>query len=241
MVVTLRFTRLLPILPILLVVLSRPVPLSAQVTIENPSLPVEESLVYTVKTGDDSWTVRQSMILKSAKGDAWYEFRSSSPDSDMTMQLDAVTLLPRSSEVTTHSADSVIRRTTEILKATPHPKTNEVVIGDFASLPVTLRGLPWGTFTSVNLITLGATGRGRQFSLQLSVVGRESISAGGRTYDCWKAQLGLGGLFGSLIGKSSYWFSADAPHFLVKSESPSGGPGSPMQKWELQSYSARNP
>ena len=139
----------------------------------------------------------------------------------------------------THSADSVIRRTTEILKAAPHPKPGELMIGDFNSLPVTLRGLPWGTFTSVNLVTLGATGRGQQFSLKLTVVGRESISAGGKTYDCWHVQIGLGGFMGSLMGKSSYWFLANAPHFLVKSENPSGGPGSPLQKWELQGYSAR--
>jgi hypothetical protein len=135
----------------------------------------------------------------------------------------------------------VIRRTTEILKSTPHPKANELVIGDFNSLPVTLRGLPWGTFSSVNLVTLEAPGRGMPFTLKLTVVGRESINAGGRTYDCWKVQLGMGGFLGSLMGKSSYWYSANVPHFLVRSESPSGFPGSPLQKWELQSYSARGP
>jgi hypothetical protein len=141
--------------------------------------------------------------------------------------------------VITRSEDSVIRRTSEILAATPHPKANELVIGDFNSLPVTLRGLPWGTFTTVSLVALGATGRGQQFSFQLTVAGRESIPAGGKTYDCWKIQLGLNGFMGALMGKSTYWFSADAPHFLVKSESPTGGPGSPVQKVELQSYRAK--
>ncbi len=214
-------------------------PLCAQVVVQNPSLPQEENLVYTESVGGDAWTVTQSLSLKTAKGDSWYEFRSSSPDSDVVMRLDPSTLFPRSSEVTSHSADSLIKRTTEILKMTPHPKANELIIGDFNSLPITLRGLPWGTFTSANLVFLGAGGRGYQFSPKLTVAGRESVSAGGKTYDCWKVQLGIGGFLGSLMGKSSYWFSADAPHFLVKSESPSGGPGSPLQRWELLSYNAR--
>ncbi len=150
------------------------------------------------------------------------------------MRLDAATLFPWSSEVVSRSGDSVVRRTTEILKAEPHPKANELVIGDFNSLPITFRGLPWGDFTSVNLVFLGAP-RAQSFALQLSVVRRETISAGGRPYDCWKVQIGLGGFFGTLMGKSSYWFSADAPHYLVRSETPTGGPGSPVQTWELQS------
>jgi hypothetical protein len=232
-----RSPRGLPVLPIL-ISLALPAAVSAQVVIQNPSLPAEEIAVYTEKVGDDTWTVTQGLSLRTEKGDSWYEFTSRSPESDVSMRLDPVTLFPRSSEVITHSGDSVIRRTTEILKATPHPRADELIIGDYNSLPVVLRGLPWGTFTSVNLVTLGSSGRGQQFSLQLTVVGKETVSAGGKSYECWKVQLGLGGFFGAFIGKSYYWFLADAPHFLVKSEGPSGGPGSPMQKTELQTYSA---
>jgi hypothetical protein len=231
----------LVVLPILIVVaLSAPAaPAAAQVVVRNPSLPAEESAVYTEKVGDDTWTVTQTLSLKSENGDSWYQFTSRSPESDVSMRLDAATLFPRDSEVITRTGDSVIKRTTEILKAAPRPRANELVIADYNSLAVTLRGLPWGTFTTVNLVSLGASGRGQQFSFQLTVAGREKVSAGGKTYDCWKAQLGLGGFMGAFFGKSSYWFSADAPHFLVKSEGPSGGPGSPTQKSELQSYSAK--
>jgi hypothetical protein len=229
----------LAVLPILMVFALSAAPARAQVLIRNPSLPAEESAVYTERIGEDSWTITQTLSLRSEKGDSWYEFKSSSPESDVSIRLDAVTLFPRDSEVITRSGDSVIKRTTEILKAAPHPKANELVIGDFNSLAVMLRGLPWGAFTTVNLVTLGASGRSQQFSFQLTVTGREKVSAGGKTYDCWKAQLGLGGLMGTFFGKSSYWFLADAPHFMVKSEGPSGGPGSPIQRSELQSYSAK--
>jgi hypothetical protein len=143
--------------------------------------------------------------------------------------------------VTTRSPDSVIKRSTEILKVTIPAKANELVIADVNCLPVTLRGLPWGTFTSANLVLLGGMGRGQQLSVELTVAGRESISAGGKAWECWKVQIGLGGILGALMGKSSYWFSEDVPHILVKSETLTGAPGSPLQKWELQSYTAGRP
>ena len=233
-----RHARSLPVLPILVALALPAATAGAQVVIHNPSLPAEERVSYTERVGDDSWTVTQSLVLRSENGDSWYQLTSSSPEMDVTMRLDASTLFPRDSEVITRSGDSVIRRTTEILKAAPHPRADELVIADFISLPITLRGLPWGTFTSLTLVPLGASGRGQQFSFQLTVVGREKVSAGGATYDCWKVQLGLGGFFGAFMGKSFYWFLADAPHFLVKSEGPSGGPGSPMQKVEILTYSA---
>jgi hypothetical protein len=226
-------------LPLLFAMVLPAVPLAAQLAISNPSLPPEENLLYTERIEGHSSTVSQGMVYRSADGDAWYEFTSKSPAAEVAMRLDAATLSARSSEVTTRSGDSVIRRTTEILQARAHAKPGELVIGDFTSLPVTLRGLPWGTFTKANLVALGATRGGQPLSVQLTVAGHESVSTGGKTWDCWKVQLGLGGLLGAFFAKSTYWFAAEAPHVLVKSEIPSGGPGSPMQVMELQSYSAR--
>jgi len=226
------------ILPVLFAVILPAAPLCAQLSIHGPSLPQKEDIVYAEKVGEKSETVSQSLVFRSENGDSWYEFKSTSPESDVSMRLDAATLFPRYSEVTTRSDDSVIRRTTEFLETNLHPKANELVVGDFNSLPTTCRGLPWGTFTSVNLVTLGAPRGGQQFTVQLKVAGRESISAGGKTYDCWKVELSVGGFLGAFLGKSSFWFAADAPHFLVKSQGPSGGPGSPQRTLELQSYSA---
>ena len=229
-----RSTRCLLAVPILLASPLLAAPAGAQMVLHPPPMPQEETLVYTARIGDDSWLVTQSIRLTSEAGKSWYEVQTASPEADVSMRLDPVTLFPWSSEVVSRSGDSVVRRTTEVLKAEPHPKANELVVGDFNALPITFRGLPWGTFSSVNLVFLGST-RVQSFALQLSVVRRETISAGGKPYDCWKVQIGLGGLFGTILGKSSYWFSADAPHYLVRSETPSGGPGSPSQTWELLS------
>jgi hypothetical protein len=226
-------------LPLLFALALPAVSLPAQIVIGNPSLPLEETSVYTERIEGRSATVSQGMVYRSGNGDAWYEFTSKSTASEVTMRIDAATLSARSSEVTTRTGDSVIRRTTEIIEATPHAKPGEIVVGDYLSLPVTLRGLPWGTFTQANLVALGAARGGQPLSIQLTIAGHESVSTGGKTWDCWKVQLGLGGFLGAFFAKTTYWFAAEAPHVMVKSETPSGGPGSPMQVMELQSYSAR--
>ncbi len=71
--------RYLPLLIAVSALLFHSAPAGAQVVIQNPSLPVEESAVYTEKVGDDSWTVTQTLSLRSEKGESWYEFTSHSP------------------------------------------------------------------------------------------------------------------------------------------------------------------
>ena len=90
----------------------------------------------------------------------------------------------------------------------------------------------------MNLVTLGAARGSQQFTVKLTAAGRESVSAGGKTYDCWKVELSIGGFLGAFLGKSSFWFAAEAPHYLVKSQGPSGGLGFSQRIQELQSYSA---
>ena len=216
------------------------VPASAQIRIQNPSIPDNELLVYSVKSGADSWIVRQRFSLHTENGESWYEFSSHSPEADILLRLDTVTLFPRSSEVVTRARDSIIRKTTEIVKAFFVAKPDELIIADdFASLPVILRGFPWESKKSAHLVTLGLAGFGRSFSVDLAVAGKESLTLDGKTYECWKVQIGVSGFLGSIMssimGKSLYWFSTDPTHYLVRSEGPTSAPGSPRQVVELQS------
>jgi hypothetical protein len=75
--------------------------------------------------------------------------------------------------------------------------------------------------------------------VDLAVAGKESLTLDGKTYECWKVQIGVSGFLGSIMssimGKSLYWFSTDPTHYLVRSEGPTSAPGSPRQVVELQS------
>jgi hypothetical protein len=217
--------------------------ISAQIRIQNPSIPNDEHLVYSEKIGSESRTVSQDMRLKTEKGRSWYELTSQSPESELLMRMDPTTLFPSYSETVTHGKDSVIRRTNEFLSVSAEPKANELVIADFNSLPVIMRGFPWGTVSSAHLVMLGSMGGMSSFSVELSVKGKETVKIDGTAYECWKVQLGasgfLGSLMGSLMGKSLYWFSTDPTHYLVRAEGPSGGPGSQPRILELQTRAAR--
>ena len=225
---------------VLVMLFSPSVPASAQIRIQNPSIPDDEQLVYSVKSGTDSWIVSQRFSLHTENGGSWYAFSSHSPEVDSLLRLDPVTLFPRSSEVVTHARDSIIRRTTEIVKASFVAKADELIIADdFASLPVILRGFPWESTKAAHLVTLGSGGFGRSFSVDLAVAGKESLTLNGKTYECWKVQIGVGGFLGSIMssimGKSLYWFSTDPTHYLVRTEGLAAAPGSPRQVVELQS------
>jgi hypothetical protein len=76
------------------------------------------------------------------------------------------------------------------------------------------------------------------FSLELNLLGRESVRAGGVARDCWKLQMGLSGILGGMMPKSTFWYATEPPHVLVRFEGSRGGPGSPVTVLELQSYEA---
>jgi hypothetical protein len=228
-----------PLLAAVFVLFAQAAAVSAQILIRNPSIPENERLVYTEKIGSVIRTISETMVLKTEKGRSWYEFSSSSPDSETFMRLDKNTLFPDYSVTLTRGKDAVIRRTNEYLSVSIEAKADELVIPDFSSLPILLRGFPWGTVSFARLLTPGSMGGGQSFSLELNVRGRETVKINGKDHDCWKVQLGAGGalgaLMGSFMGKSFYWFSTEPTHYLVRAEGPSGGPGSGQRILELQS------
>ncbi|HEY9593307.1 MAG TPA: hypothetical protein VHE79_02460 [Spirochaetia bacterium] len=213
--------------------------LGAQVVIANPSLPTEETVVYVERTGGATRMLRQDLRLHDGADGRWLELRTSTDDTDTTLRLDPSTLFATRSETTQRGADATVRRSMEVIEARSQPKSGELLVSDFASLAFVLRGLPWATFRSARVVPVGSSGRNASFSVQISLAGRETVTIGTNRWDCYKVQLGIDGFWGAFLGKSSYWYAVTPPHVMVRSEGPSGGPGSPVTVMELQSYSAR--
>jgi len=210
-----------------------------RVVIGNPSLPAEETVVYIEQTGSDTRILRQDLRLHDAADGRWLELRTLTKDTEATLRLDPSTLFVTRSETTQRGSDAVVRRTMEVIEAPAVPKPDELLVSDFASLSFVLRGLPWDTFHSARVVAVGSPARNDAFSVQISLSGRETVTIGTTRWDCYKVQLGISGFWGAILGKSSYWYAVAPPHVMVKSESPSGGPGSPVTVTELQSYDAR--
>jgi hypothetical protein len=200
-------------------------------------LPAEESFVYSRTVGGKLDTVEMRMRLVSDKGASWYELAIRSPDQEGTFRLDPGSLFATFSDVTTRSADSTIRRVTTVVENRALVKDGEILVSGTESLGQSLRLFPWGKRQKVKLVFLGGAGAGG-FSFELSVAGREKVRVGGREIECWKAQLGLGGIFGGVFAKTSLWYTVDYPHYMAKSEGPAGPPGSPVVLMELLSYAA---
>lgn len=200
-------------------------------------LPDAESFVYSRRTGDkiEEVVVRSRLV---ADGDGpHYEIESGSPEQDILLKLDARSLFANYVEVTNRQEDSTIRQVTSVLENRFKAKDGELLVSSAESLTHSLRAFPWGSRQKTKIAFPGS-GRNGDFRFDFAVVGKERIEAMGRSVECWKAQLSLGGFLGSLVGKTQLWYSVQSPNYLVRSEGPSGMPGSPAVVLELKSYSS---
>jgi hypothetical protein len=199
-------------------------------------LPDEETIVYSRKVGDRIDRVETSLRLVLSQGGSYYEAHSSSKDQDSLFRMDAETFFANYVETTSRDEEATIKRITSIEENRMSPKEGEILVSGLESLPYALRAFPWGKQQKAKISFPGSRRQG-DYRFDFVVSGKESVEAGGTKIECWKAQISMGGFLGSLVGKSSYWFSAESPHYLVKSESP-GAMGSPATTLELLSYSS---
>lgn len=210
----------------------------AEVKIANPGLADRETLKYTETVGAANRPFEATLVLAGEGASSRYEYRTVGTDMEALFRLDPATLLSLSSETLTKGPDATLRRTSEYRDLKIRAGPDDLVVTDLGSLPVVLRGFPWGQRTTAKITMLGnpGSGGGSPFSFELTVVGKEKVTAAGRTWECWKVTTGLGGAFALMMAKTELWFAVDGTHPLIKTSGPSGGPGSPMRTLVLQTY-----
>jgi len=208
----------------------------AEVKIANPGLADHETLTYIETIGKNSHPYAVTLTLTGEGSLSRYEYRSVGPDLVSVYRLDPVTLISLSSETLTRAADATVKRTATYEDLKPKAESSDLVITDMGSLPVVLRGFPWGQVNAAKLIYLGNLNfGGGGFSVELRVTGQETVTAAGRSWVCWHATTGLGGALSLVMAKTDWWFAAEGTHPLVKTSGPIGGPGSPVRTLVLQS------
>ena len=203
--------------------------------IVNPSIPAEEHIVYLETIGSKQSLISDELRIRSLDGKVWIEVREVTDNGESLYRLDPSTLMPFHIETTTRDGMAVIKRSTDIVPTGRVEPSDHLFVADFGALSYILRGFPWeiGRTARIDL-----PGGGRGYGLSFSVLGKETILAEGKSYECWKAELGMEGVIGAIAPKSRFWFLASPPHYLVRYEGPSGMPGSPPRTVELRSYSA---
>ncbi len=214
--------------------------LAAEAPSITPALPSSERFLYSRTVGDKRDEVEQRTRLVSGKDGSWYELTAHSAEQDSLMRLDPATLFASYIEVTSRGKDATLLRVTSVLENRSSAAADEFLVSSFEALPYSLRAFPWGSRQKAKLafVGSGSAGGGGNFRFDIAVTGKETIPVAGLGVECWKAQLSLGGIFGSLVGKSYLWYSTAYPHYLVKSEGASGPPGTPTIVLTLLSYAS---
>lgn len=212
----------------------------AQIVMSNPGLPPSENFVYSEKVGNRVTPFKQSVVFKTENGRSYYETQSFSVEQDLLYRVDAKDFLGFYSETTDRSPDATVRRIWELQQSYLKAKTDELVISDFNSLPFSLRAFPWGKVSYAKLVFMGTASAMSAYQFELRVTGKETVKAGGKSYECWRTELSLAGILGGLVPKTVFWYNIQAPNYLVKFEGSQGGPGSPTRTLELVSYNSAN-
>lgn len=98
---------------------------------------------------------------------------------------------------------------------------------DFHSTAYLFRAYPFGSGRKIGF-NLVMDGRGGSpvggFGMVVQEVGRETVQVPAGSFDCYKLEMGLGGMAGSFAAgfKFYFWYTADEPHFLVKYQDKQG-------------------
>jgi hypothetical protein len=202
-------------------------------------LPESELIVYDRSVGGTRDQVSvETRLVRPDKAAAYYEIVSRSPEQDLVLRLDPRTLFADLIESTSRTSDATVRRVTTILSSSAPREPGEIVVSAAEALPFSLRSFPWAERSKAKISFVGTGAKGGDFRFDLKVAGKEKVLTPAGAIECWKAQITMDGVFGTFVGKTSLWFSTEYPHFLARSESPSGMPGSPPSILILRSYAS---
>lgn len=203
---------------------------------QTQELPTSERLVYSRKIGTkQDEVIYTSRYVADSKG-PYFELSTSAPDQRARYHLDAQSLLATYTDVTTIGEDATVNRITRLLETRYKAKEGELLVSSTDTLGQSLRLFPWGRQQKAKIIFIGTGASTGGFSFELTVAGKEKLKIMGQEVECWKAQLGLSGVFGSLVGKTNLWFLASYPYYMVRSEGVNGPPGTPKSTLELIRY-----
>lgn len=203
--------------------------------ISDPGISPGESITYAVTIEKENFSVRQTTLVKKADGKKIYEIISSSPKEEQTIRIDAQAMLVVFSDILAKKPETVVHTVTTIVKNTAKGKDDEHVVINFYGLQHVLRGFPFEKMKSLKIRNPENTA----FSLIVTMVEKAKIKLkSGKSYECYKLELGVEGFWGMFASKTMLWYAVESPHYLVRSEGPSGPPGSPLLVIELDEYAA---
>lgn len=207
---------------------------NADMRLIDPQIPDGEKIEYYVKVGEEiSRKIDRTSIIHQG-GEKYYEFNSKSPELDMVVRIKKDSMAVINTTVLSKGEYAQVRRRTELVAKTGNLADDEIGLPDFFAINYLLRGYPFEHREPAKLKVLGQRS---SFSLQIRSLGKETVSLGSAERMAYKLELRMSGFIGRLFPKTRLWYSTDKPHYLIRYEGPSAGPGSPTRTVELTNYS----
>ena len=207
-------------------------PVYAGPAIADPHIPDGEKITYLVTIGEESYPLVQRTVRKTENNRDLYEITTESVKEDLFIRIDCKKMVVVSSRGKSKRPEYIVERETRIIKNEIPVKEGEFVIIDFSGLNQVLRGFPFEKTKSLKIKSAGDS----TFSIIVKMKNQTKVKTKMGEIACYKLELGMDGFWGAFFPKTYFWYSVDAPHYLVQYKGQEGGPGSSQMTIELTGY-----
>jgi hypothetical protein len=221
-------------------------PLFGQTAVIDPMIPHGETATYTVQEGDRQYTYMEAVILAEESTRGTYEFTYKTDKETVEIRVERGSMIPYATRSITVGNGVSIDSST-LVSLDKKLRSSGILVLSFTDLKYVLRGYPFGKDIEdldVEFINTGdaADEDAATFAVSIRYKEIEGVTVNGRTIECHKLELRMSGsgimrVIRPFIPKTYFWYSVEAPHYLVAYVGSSGFPGSAKREVELLDYS----
>lgn len=206
--------------------------LNATPYVKDPGIPHGETTEYFLFVNKQEYIISEKCLVSIVDGKKKYVIESRSSVETALSTIDAATLFASSVDIVTGAQNAKARSRTDFVSDFNTYQPDEMGIIEFHNVPYLMRGFsaPKNTALKIRLLS-DAT----PFPMIAHYIGDESIVVQGKTYMCYKMQFGLSGFLKPFFPPATFWYAKEAPHYLVRFDGLTSGPGSPRRIIELKS------
>jgi hypothetical protein len=215
----------------------------AEDSLKDPGIPNGERSIYTLKFGDEQTRMVEVVTVEKEDGRDIYKIVSRSDFEDLEIKIVKNTMTVIYIRSVTESQGMITDKLTTLIEDGLVTEEDEIIVPDFSELRYVLRGFPFTDPRPLRIITLkteeGGIGGIGNFKFTIKLLKTEEVELRNKSIDCYKLGLSLsgGGVLGLLKGlfpKTNFWFSVEAPHYLVRFEGLGGGGSKKTMELELE-------
>lgn len=224
---------------VLLFILS--VPVFAGPYLTDPDIPDGERITYTMYQEEFRSGINSLTRVAYQEGRKIYRITTRSREGMQEAEMLSEYMLPifvhSVTENNTYTEDTTIHLNPDRWERQPG-----IILLNYGTLEQVLRGFPFEDGAELKITSLmSGDGGDDSFEISIEYSGRETLSINKSRYDCHKLTMnisgkGVMGMMSKLFPKTSFWYSTDPSHYMVRYEGNNGPPGSPKTIIEIDKH-----